>query len=624
MIDLSNSDFTAFANGAANAAKNMNNNSGVNIGPGSTGSGSSNNAGPSIPVQPALKQIQKDPALDRLINYNQKAANGDFKPALFRDQEIKEVLAILSMHDHPNALLTGPAGVGKTAIAQELARRIVNNDPVVTNTLGKDTVIYELPISSLVAGNGVVGQLEETVQHIIDFASDPKNHVLLYIDEIHQLFTSSSSSYDTIAQILKPALARGDLHVLASTTTEEARFLKEDAAFSRRFTEVVLPEFTKDQMAEILIKLKPIYEKFHHMTFDDKLALPIVKLAHQYGVNRHDPDLTISLVDRTLSNYRIQLLSLNLQANNVSVPLSVFKHNAKLILAKGFSSQAAQTLTKLLAKHFVGQDKAQKQLLDVLKFKSLDLLEPERPTSLLFAGPTGVGKTELAKLVAQALYGSKKNLIYLNMTEYSDPMSLSKLIGSSAGYVGSDSARPLPLDTLASNPYQVVLLDEFEKAAANVKQVFMQALDEGTIETNHGEKINFKHALVIATTNAGTHNAPSVGFNKQDNDEIDDLKNDLPIELLNRFEHVIEFDALSVDDYKQILKIKYNELSQAIFEHSGIKLTPETLDLTKDYDFINSLASDTYNPNLNGRPAKRSVLNYIENQIANTTNKPHA
>lgn len=589
-----------------------NNNGGSNSG---NGSGFGANIGGGLSVNMATNNAQKNPILSKLINYNEEAQKGKFKPALFREKEIREVLAVLSMRDHPNCLLTGPAGIGKTAIPQELARRLVNGDPLVTKMLGKDTVIYELPLSNLVAGSSIAGQMEMILHQIIDFICDPKNHALLYLDEIHQLFKNNSGMYDTIAQILKPALARSDMHTIASTTTEEARFLKEDAAFSRRFTEVILPEFTKDQMAQILIKLKPIYEKFHHMTFNDDIALPIVKAAHQYNSGKHDPDLTLSLVDRTMSSYQVQMTNLGMPTKNINIPYNVFKSSAKHILAPNYNTNSVGNFNKLMQTQFIGQKDAQKTVDKILKMISLDLIDRQRPYSILFAGATGSGKTEMAKLMAKSLYGSTKSLIYLNMTEYSDSMSLSKLIGSSAGYVGSDSARPLPLDSLANNPYQIVLLDEFEKAAPNVKQVFMQALDEGKIETNHGDTINFSHAIIIATTNAGTHNEPTVGFTVQKDSAINDLKNDLPVELLNRFENIVEFDSLTKDQYKQVLKIKYNVLAKRIFDHSNIKLDPETLDLDKDYDFINNLANSTFDPNLNGRPAERSVMDYIENKI---------
>lgn len=589
-----------------------NNNNGSNSG---NRPGFGAHIGGGLSVNMATNNTQKNPILSKLINYNEEAKNSKFKPALFREKEIREVLAVLSMRDHPNCLLTGPAGIGKTAIPQELARRLVNGDPLVTKMLGKDTIIYELPLSNLVAGSSLAGQMEMILHQIIDFICDPKNHALLYLDEIHQLFKNNSGMYDTIAQILKPALARSDMHTIASTTTEEARFLKEDAAFSRRFTEVMLPEFTKGQMAQILIKLKSIYEKFHQMTFDDDIALPIVKVAHQYNSGKHDPDLTLSLIDRTMSSYQVQMTNLGMPSKNINIPYNVFKSSAKHILAPNYKANSIGNFGKLMQTQFIGQKDAQKTVDKILKMISLDLIDRQRPYSILFAGATGSGKTEMAKLMAKSLYGSTKSLIYLNMTEYSDDMSLSKLIGSSVGYAGSESARPLPLDSLTNNPYQIVLLDEFEKAAPNVKHVFMQALDEGQIETNHGNTINFSHAIIIATTNAGTHNEPTVGFTTQKDSAINDLKNDLPVELLNRFENIVEFDSLTKDQYKQILKIKYNVLSQRIFDHANIKLDPETLDLDKDYDFINNLADSTFDPHLNGRPAERSVMDYIENKI---------
>lgn len=578
------------------------------------GNNSNNMSNSSPTVTSALQMAQAESeVLTDLISYNAEADK--FKPALFRDKELHQVLSILTMRDHPNVLLTGAAGVGKTAIPQELARRLVQKDPLVTNVLGKDTVIYELPLSNLIAGKSVVGELEEEINNIIDFVSNPKNHALLYIDEIHQLFKNSSGTYDTIAQILKPALARSDMHVIASTTTQEAKFLKKDSAFSRRFTEVTLPEFTKDQMAQILIKLKPIYEKFHHISFNDKDALKIVQIAHQYNSSKHDPDLTLSLVDRAMADYNLKLIESGVTLKNPVISAKIFKNTAHKVLAPNFNNNSLTTFNELIKNNFIGQEKAIDSLRKMLKSISLDLIEPKKPHSALFAGPTGVGKTELAKLLAKAVFGSSKTMIYLNMTEYTNPMSVTKLLGASDGYVGSDTVRSLPFDSLETNPYQVVVLDEFEKAHPQVQQLLMQALDEGELETSQGQIINFKHTIMIATTNAGTHNTPHVGFSPEKDDEVNNLKSELPLELLNRFETIVQFDSLSKEQYSTILKIKYNQLAKAIYDHSHRILKPDHVDMNENYDFISELTNKTYNPNLNGRPAEREIFNYIQSHI---------
>lgn len=578
------------------------------------GNNSNNMSNSSPSVVSALQMAQTESeVLTDLISYNAEADK--FKPALFRDKELHQVLSILTMRDHPNVLLTGASGVGKTAIPQELARRLVQKDPLVTNVLGKDTIIYELPLSNLIAGKSVVGELEEELNNIIDFVSNPKNHALLYIDEIHQLFKNSSGTYDTIAQILKPALARSDMHVIASTTTQEAKFLKKDSAFSRRFTEVTLPEFTKDQMAQILIKLKPIYEKFHHISFNDNDALKIVQIAHQYNSSKHDPDLTLSLVDRAMADYNLKLIESGVTLKNPVISAKIFKNTAHKVLAPNFNNNSLTTFNELIKNNFIGQEKAIDSLRKMLKSISLDLIEPKKPHSALFAGPTGVGKTELAKLLAKAVFGSSKTMIYLNMTEYTNPMSVTKLLGASDGYVGSDTVRSLPFDSLETNPYQVVVLDEFEKAHPQVQQLLMQALDEGELETSQGQIINFKHTIIIATTNAGTHNTPHVGFSSQKDDAVNNLKSELPLELLNRFETIVQFDSLSKEQYSTILKIKYNQLAKAIYDHSHRILKPDHVNMKENYDFISELTNKTYNPNLNGRPAEREIFNYIQSHI---------
>lgn len=628
MIDLSNTNNNGQNNNSNNLGSNNGSNSNNSSNNGSNSSNNSNNSnlasfmassGPSIINALQHQQKPQNPILDKLINYNKLAKQGKFNRALFRDTEITNMIAALSTQDHPNVLLTGEAGVGKTNLVEELATRLVNGDKVANTMLGKDTVIYELPLTNLIANTTFRGDLENLISNLIKFAKDPKNHAIIYIDEIHQLFTSHSSTYDTIAQQLKPALSRGDVHVITSTTTQEARFLKNDSAFARRFIEIKVPEFTRDQMAQLLIKVKPKYEKFYNLTFDDNQALDIVQIAHKYNVYRHDPDLTMTLVDRTMSNYKTNLIASGMNANNLNISTNVFENNAKKILAPTAKQpNAALKVDNILKQSFVGQEKAVKSVHDELIHMDLDLIDRTRPYSFLFAGPSGTGKTQLAKYMAKGLYGSEKSYIYLNMTEYSDPASITKLIGSSAGYVGSDSSQPLPLDSLETNPYQIIVLDEFEKACQSVKQLFMQALDEGEIETNRNTKINFKNAIIIATTNGGVASHVSIGFNSTNDDSstITNLSSDFPIELLNRFEHVIMFEPISKDQYIDILRIKYNQFAQKIYNHSQIKVDPYQIKQANIPDFLQELADKSYDPTLNGRPAERTVMEYLEDQVS--------
>lgn len=582
---------------------------------------------------------------DLLINYNELAKEGKFSDALFRDLQIMQILSILNTKNHPNALITGDAGVGKTQIVEEIANRLVKDDPIVCGML-PDVTIYELPLGRIVSGSSYVGQLEEKLYEVLDFAKDPK--IILFIDEIHQITGSSESSptYNKIAQILKPALGRGDLRVIGATTTQEATTFMADPAFSRRWSTVQIPELSPDETSEIIKHIRQSFQKHHDVLLPDDIIEKAVFIGDEYKqYGSHRPDTTITLIDKAMSDARIRRLKL-IEESKVNPQLKFIIQNqpkpiltvkqleqSALALLTGdekMFKQNADALEKALDETIIGQENAKTVLVDTIRRLSLNLTKRTRPNSFLFAGPSGTGKTEIAKQVTNAVFGSKNRMVYINMSEFSKPESLNRIIGSPDGYVGSTSKRELPFDTLENNPYQVVLLDEFEKAHTDVQRFFMQGLDEGSVKTNRNKEIDFSRAIIIATTNAGTidMNKNPIGFGRSDenhskNEIIKMLNIDFDTELLNRFENIVAFTPIEKKDYMKILAVKYNQMIKEVQSNrKDLIFSPDFIEIEKaeENEKIIELADETYTPLSNGRPAERTIREYIENTILDNPN----
>lgn len=617
-------------NGSNNGSTNNNNNNPNNNNSSNTntssGSSSNNNGIPTSSIQSVLKKKNDMP--DILIDYQKLAKEQKIHRVSFRDHIINKLLTILTTKNHPNALLVGEAGTGKTAIVEDLAVRLYEKEPIATAMLGDQTRIYELPLSNLVAGSSMVGALEAKLQQVTDFISDEKNHAILYLDEIHQLTTNQSLK--SVAEILKPALARGDMHVIGSTTTQELKFWQRNPALTRRFTNLIIPELSNDETIEILKKVLPqLQTKQNPVQFDNKYFKDVVNVGNRYArtLATHRPDSAITILDQSLSLARLQALQLSQQAMKAKpiVNLNVIEQAGRQLINNNddqISTQTVENLRTQLDENIVGQNEAKQVILDAIKSITIDLIPQNKPHSFLFAGLSGTGKTEVAKQTAKVLFGSMKSFIYLNMTEYASNASLTRLIGSSRGYIGSDSAQPLPLDGLKSNPFQIVLLDEFEKAAPDVQRIFMQALDEGEIQYNDGSTVDFSHAIVIATTNAGTSklDTPVIGFDPVSHISHSELSKVLtesfPPELLNRFEYVVSFDRITKEEYQKVLTIKYRQLRDIIMTHRPeYKIIPETVDTNTN--FIKELADQTYDEMKNARPAERTIRHFLEDAFLN-------
>lgn len=597
-------------------------------GPIFTGSG---NGGPMVNMSQSLSDAE-----DMLINYNERFKDAD--PTLFREASIHQAVSVLIGKLKPNVLMVGEAGVGKTKIVEDIARRIVNKDPFIPDSLlGK--VIYELPIASLVSGASLVGELEKRVTSLIDFASDPKNNAIIFIDEIHVLMSDRSATYEKIAQILKPALARGTMRVIGATTLSESRSFDNDPAFARRFSRLIVDELTPAQTIVILQAARNSFlehYKFQVMVPDDVLE-DITHIAGEYAkAGHHRPDNALTLLDRSMADMWLGHKAALQQAilDNDTVMVNILQaatmiqlterrvRSTAMRLMTGNATKEELDLERMIVQlgRIKGQDAILSDLTDTLRRDTLGVFPRKTPITWMFAGASGVGKTEVSKIIAQEL--TNQPPIILNMTEYHSPAAINRIIGAPAGYVGSDSNAELPFDTLESNPYRVILLDEIEKADPAVQRLFLSAFDEGSIRSSQGKLIDFSKAIIVATTNAArdTLTKNPTGFGQQPNTVsptqaalIKSLERTFDAEFLGRFSQIIAFSTMNEEIYRSIVASCYErEYARINIEQARMAaLLPSSL---SDAD-LDQLTAASYLPSQGARPAMRAVRRHIENTI---------
>lgn len=570
---------------------------------------------------------------DLLIDYNEKFGNA--APAQFRDALIAQTQAVLIRQKKPNPLLVGPAGVGKTRIVEELARRIAISDPSVPAKLA-DSTIYELPLGALIAGSGVVGELESRVLEIISFIADPANDSVLFIDEVHLLVDRHDPSYAKLSQLLKPAMARGDLRMIAATTTQEARKLDNDPAFARRFGQLIVDELSIEQSVDVVSHALPgLLRHYRNGVVVPADLLPVVaEVSEQYRrADQHRPDSVLTLLDQAMADLVVTNQAVRAASAAQGIALGpgnppTLNHDKLVTVARRIASGNAQPLPlsrlasigRNLTDTLLGQDRACGRISSAVLRESLQLTTRTRPMTWLFAGPSGVGKTQAAKIMAEALTGLPP--VVLNMNEYGNRFDQSKLLGSGPGYVGSESNRELPFDLLDANPYRLILLDELEKADTVVHQLLLGALDEGWLRMAMGKVIDFSKAIVVATTNAGAAelNGSSVGFTGTGGAGSAGLpetalaktlqRNGFAAEFLGRFEHLVVFDALALDTYTAIVHAELDTLigNPALTNRSLV--VPVITD-----DEVIARARASYNPALGARPAKRAAKELLEDAL---------
>lgn len=617
------------------------------------------------------------PNLDKVsVNLNKRAREGAIDPVIGRDKEIKRVIQILSRRTKNNPVLVGEPGVGKTAVAQGIAAAIVNHE--VPDTLAKKRVMA-LDMGSLIAGTKYRGEFEDRMKKILKEIQQDGS-VILFVDEMHTLIGAGGAEGAIDASnILKPSLARGDIQMIGATTFDEyQKYIEKDQALARRFQQVKIGEPSKEETVDILKGLRPKYEKFHNVKIEDEAINDAVEFSTRYIANRFLPDKAIDLIDEASAAVKIQaigksdprLTKLDTQINDVIHQKEQAAENQNFVQAAKFrdeenkltqdrdkliekvenknskksivdSDKIAQIVSEwtgvpvtrmkksetkrlahlesILHERVIGQDEAISAVSRAIRRSRSGIKDENRPIgSFLFLGPTGVGKTELAKALAAAVFGSERNIIRVDMSEYMDQIATSKLIGSAPGYVGYEEGGQLS-ERVRRNPYSVILLDEVEKAHPDVFNLLLQVLDEGFLTDSKGRKVDFRNTIIIMTSNLGSRGLQedkTVGFaadnadkNKLQQEKVTAaVKQFFRPEFLNRIDETVVFDSLTKKQLREIVSLMTGHLVDRLAKKDvTLKISPAALDV---------LAKDGFDPEMGARPLRRAIQHELEDVIA--------
>lgn len=592
-------------------------------------------------------------------NLTERARANELDPVIGRNKEIQETAEILSRRTKNNPVLVGDAGVGKTAVVEGLAQAIVNGD---VPTAIKNKEIISIDISGLEAGTQYRGAFEENIQNLVKEVKDAGN-IILFFDEIHQILGAGSTGGDSgskgLADILKPALSRGELTVIGATTQDEYRnTILKNAALARRFNEVKVNAPSAQDSFNILMGIRDLYEKHHNVILPDNVLKAAVDFSIQYIPQRSLPDKAIDLIDMTAAhlaaqhpatdvkslekeiadqkekqenavakedyeaalNAKVRIEELQKQIDNhtegqkVTATVNDVAESVERLTGVPVSNMGASDIERLkelasrLKGKVIGQDEAVEAVSRAIRRNRAGFDEGNRPIgSFLFVGPTGVGKTELAKQLALDMFGSKDAIIRLDMSEYSDRTAVSKLIGTTAGYVGYDDNSNTLTERVRRNPYSIVLLDEIEKADPQVITLLLQVLDDGRLTDGQGNTINFKNTVITATSNAGFGNEALTGQDDKDKKIMDRIAPYFRPEFLNRFNGIIEFSHLTKEDLNDIVDLMLDEVSKTIAK-KGIDLVVS--DAAKQH-----LIEEGYDEAMGVRPLRRVIEQEIRDKI---------
>ena len=629
---------------------------------GAYGGGGGYGSNPSKGGQPQPSPQKPKGLLEEFgINVTELARRGEIDPVIGRDEEIVRVIEILNRRTKNNPVLIGEPGVGKTAVVEGLAQKIVDGD-VPHKLQGKEVI--RLDVVSLVQGTGIRGQFEERMQKLIDEIRS-RQDVILFIDEIHEIVGAGSAGDGNMdaGNILKPALARGELQMVGATTLNEYRIIEKDAALERRMQPVKVDEPTVEETITILKGIQKKYEDYHHVKYTDAAIEAAALLSNRYIQDRFLPDKAIDLLDEAGSKMNLTLNFVDpkvidqclIEAENLKAQAtrdedfekaayfrdqiakykelqqtSVLDKDTPIISEKTIEHIVEQktnipvgdlkekeqsqlvNLASDLKAHVIGQDDAVDKIAKAIRRNRVGLGSPNRPIgSFLFVGPTGVGKTELSKQLAIELFGSADSMIRFDMSEYMEKHSVAKLVGAPPGYVGYDEAGQLT-ERVRRNPYSLILLDEVEKAHPDVMHMFLQVLDDGRLTDGQGRTVSFKDTIIIMTSNAGTGKAEaSVGFGAaregRTNSVLGELGNFFSPEFMNRFDGIIEFQALSKDNLLQIVNLMLDDVNQ--------RLATNDIHLDVTEKVKEKLVDLGYDPKMGARPLRRTIQDHIEDAI---------
>ena len=622
-----------------------------------------NTQGPGRPGGPRQQAPQQPLGLleEFGINITDIARRGDIDPVIGRDEEIIRVIEILNRRTKNNPVLIGEPGVGKTAVVEGLAQKIVDGS-VPQKLQGKQVI--RLDVVSLVQGTGIRGQFEERMQKLMEEIRQ-RQDVILFIDEIHEIVGAGNAGDGNMdaGNILKPALARGELQLVGATTLNEYRIIEKDAALERRMQPFKVDEPTVEETITILRGIQPKYQDYHHVKYTDEAITAAAELSNRYIQDRFLPDKAIDLLDEAGSKMNLTLNFVDpkdidkrlIEAENLKaqatrdedfekaayfrdqiakykemqkqtikdqdMPVITEKHIEAIVEQKtnipvGDLKEKEQSqllsLADDLKSHVIGQDAAVDKIAKAIRRNRVGLGAPNRPIgSFLFVGPTGVGKTELSKQLAIELFGSADSMIRFDMSEYMEKHAVAKLVGAPPGYVGYDEAGQLT-EKVRRNPYSLILLDEVEKAHPDVLHMFLQVLDDGRLTDGQGRTVSFKDTIIIMTSNAGTGKVEaSVGFGatreNRTNSVLNQLGDFFSPEFMNRFDGIIEFSALSKENLLTIVDLMLDNVNQRL-ANNGIHLS--VTEKVKE-----KLVDLGYDPKMGARPLRRTIQDHIEDAI---------
>ena len=604
--------------------------------------------------------LKQDGILAKLgRNLTEEARQDMLDPVIGRNKEIQETAEILSRRTKNNPVLVGDAGVGKTAVVEGLAQAIVNGD---VPAAIKNKEIVSIDISGLEAGTQYRGSFEENIQNLVSEVKEAGN-IILFFDEIHQILGAGSTGGDSgskgLADILKPALSRGELTVIGATTQDEYRnTILKNAALARRFNEVKVNAPSAEDTYKILQGIRDLYEKHHNVILPDEVLKAAVDFSIQYIPQRSLPDKAIDLVDVTAAHLAAQhpvtdvhtvereiaeqkkkqeaavekedfetALNAKMRIEELEKKIENHTEDMKVTATVNDVAESVERMTGIpvsqmgtsdierlkemnarLKTKVIGQNEAVEAVARAIRRNRAGFDEGNRPIgSFLFVGPTGVGKTELAKQLALDMFGTKEAIIRLDMSEYSDRTAVSKLIGTTAGYVGYDDNSNTLTERVRRNPYSIILLDEIEKADPQVITLLLQVLDDGRLTDGQGNTVNFKNTVIIATSNAGFGYESFTGDEEKDRKIMDRLKPYFRPEFLNRFNAVIEFSHLGKEDLAEIVDLMLDEVNQTLAKKD---ITLTVTDAAKHY-----LAEEGYDEVMGVRPLRRVIEQQIRDKV---------